>query len=112
VTEYISYICGTVSIKIIALGVKTQSFLYSSFTVTYKKKEALVWEVRYFRVVKARRQCGGCRPLGFVQKQIIDVPFPRPYPLNPSSVPIGQFNGISLRIVTTDYVHCPMNPHS
>lgn len=112
VTEYISYVCGTVSIKIIALGVKTQSFLYSSFAVTYKKKEALVWEVRYFRVVKARRQCGGCRSLGFVQTQIIDVPFPRPYPLNPSSVPIGRFNGISLRIVTTDYVHCPMNPHS
>jgi hypothetical protein len=66
VTEHISYICGRVSIKIIALRVKTQSFLYSSFTVTYKKKEALVWGVRYFPVVKGRSQCGGCRPLGFV----------------------------------------------
>jgi hypothetical protein len=45
-------------------------------------------------------------------RQIIDVPFPLPYPLNPSSVPIGQFNGISLRIVTKDNVHSPMNPHS
>lgn len=70
-----------------------------------------MWEVRYFPVVKVRRRLGGCRPLGFVQTQIIDIPFPRPYPLNPSSVPIDQFNGISLRIVTTGNVHCPMNPH-
>jgi len=109
VTEYISYICGTVSIKIITLGVKTQSFLCSSFTVAHKKKGALVWEVRYFPVVKVRSQCGGCRPLGFVQTQIIDAPFPRPCP---SSVPIGQFSGISLGIVTTGIVHCPINPHS
>jgi hypothetical protein len=38
-------------------GAKTQSFLYSSFTVRTKKKEASVWEVWYFPVRKVRSQC-------------------------------------------------------
>jgi len=93
-------------------GENTKLFVFVFYCYVKEKKGALLWEVRYFPVVKVRSQCGGCRPLGFVQAQIIDVPFPRPCPLNPSSVPIGQFGGISLDIVTTDNVHCPMNLHS
>jgi hypothetical protein len=72
----------------------------------------LLSEVRYFPVRKVRGLCGDACLQGVPRHRFIGALFPHYYPVNLSSIPIGPFKGISLHTVTTDSVHCSINPRS